>query len=112
VQKGADINTRFTCTHPVEGDVHYTAISDALLKKRKDIVQFLMKHKATLDWCAFVHLRYYYPKLYKKWMREKWTLVKCVVKFLGLHQRAVVTANHPLRKLERDEFNELGLSTI
>ena len=108
VQKGADINTRFTCTHPHEGiDIHYTAIGDALFKKRKDTVQFLMKHKATLDWCAFVHLRHLYPRMYEKWMREKWTLVKCAVRFLGLHQRAVVTANHPLKKLERGEFNDI-----
>ncbi len=35
-----------------------------------------------------------------------WSLVKCAVKFLGLHSRAVVTANHPLRKLARGEFKE------
>ena len=28
-----------------------------------------------------------------------------IVKFLGLHQRAVISANHPLRKLARGEFD-------
>lgn len=41
-----------------------------------------------------------------------WSLVKCAVKMLSLHQRAVVTANHPLRKLERGEFNEDELSHL
>jgi hypothetical protein len=35
-----------------------------------------------------------------------WSLVKCATKLLSLHQRAVVSANHPLRKLERGEFKE------
>jgi hypothetical protein len=39
-------------------------------------------------------------------MRRKWMLIKCSVKFLSLHQRAVVTANHPQR------LRELGVFTL
>jgi hypothetical protein len=47
-----------------------------------------------------------YRILKKIWARRKWLVVRCTVKFLGLHQRAVVTANHPLRTLARGEFKE------
>ena len=33
-----------------------------------------------------------------------WLILKCLVRFLRLHQRAAVTANHPLRKQARGEF--------
>ena len=36
--------------------------------------------------------------------KRRWVTIKCLVSILGLHSRAVVTANHPLRKLERGEF--------
>jgi len=35
---------------------------------------------------------------------SRWKTIYCIVKLLGLHKRAVVTANHPLRLLERKEF--------
>jgi hypothetical protein len=34
------------------------------------------------------------------------TLLWVATVLLGLHQRAVITANHPLRKLERGEFKD------
>lgn len=34
------------------------------------------------------------------------TLLWVATVLLGLHKRAVITANHPLRKLERGEFKE------
>ena len=43
-----------------------------------------------------------FPSLYRIWVRRKWMLIKCSVKFLSLHQRAVVTANSP------DRLKELG----
>jgi len=36
--------------------------------------------------------------------QERWAKIKAVVKFLYLHIRAVRTANHPLRKRARGEF--------
>jgi hypothetical protein len=38
--------------------------------------------------------------------KRRWVIVKCIVLVLGIHKRAVVTANHPLRKLKRKEFEE------
>ena len=37
--------------------------------------------------------------------RFLWAKVKSIVRVLGLHTRAVVTANHPLRKKARKEFD-------
>ena len=39
--------------------------------------------------------------------KRRWVIIKCTVLVLGIHKRAVVTANHPLRLLERGEFEEL-----
>ncbi len=36
--------------------------------------------------------------------KPSWSLIKCATRLLSLHKQAVVTANHPLRKLERGEF--------
>lgn len=47
-------------------------------------------------------------KMYKVIKKNRWLTIKIIVKVLGLHSRAVVTANHPLRKLERGEFKEDG----
>lgn len=44
-------------------------------------------------------------KMYKVIKKNRWVTIKCLVLILGLHSRAVVTANNPLRKLERGEFN-------
>ena len=40
----------------------------------------------------------------KKLAQRRWTFVKCYVLLLGLHQRAVVSANHPNRLKELGEF--------
>ena len=37
--------------------------------------------------------------------RARWSLIKCAVKLLSLHKRAVITANHPIRKQLRGEFD-------
>ena len=47
-------------------------------------------------------LRYFRKLLAKR----RWVVVKCIVLALGIHKRAVVTANHPLRLLERGEFEK------
>lgn len=38
--------------------------------------------------------------------KMRWAILRSCVVFLGLHQRAVVSANHPLRKFERGEFDD------
>ena len=47
-----------------------------------------------------------FKTLCKKLAKRRWVFVKCYMKLLYLHHRAVVTANHPLRKLARGEFND------
>jgi hypothetical protein len=43
---------------------------------------------------------------YHKYMLTKnWAIIKVVVKVLTLHKNAVISANHPLRKLTRGEFD-------
>jgi len=44
---------------------------------------------------------------YQLWIRKKWVPIRCCMKLLSLHKRAVITANHPLRKLARNEFDAL-----
>ena len=44
--------------------------------------------------------------LIQKIAKRRWKIVYCVIKFLSLQQRAVITANHPLRKRNRGEFEE------
>jgi hypothetical protein len=43
-------------------------------------------------------------KMYKVIKKNRWMTIKCLVLILGLHSKAVITANHPLRKLSRNEF--------
>ena len=68
------------------------------------------------SWLKFCCIVDYYDKtvnkkakkafktLCKKLAKRRWVFVKCYMKLLYLHHRAVVTANHPLRKLARNEF--------
>ena len=37
--------------------------------------------------------------------KNHWLTIKCAVKFLSLHHRSVITANHPERKFQRGEFD-------
>ncbi len=39
--------------------------------------------------------------------KRRWVTIKCVTLILGIHKRAVVTANHPERLLEQGYFQEL-----
>jgi len=45
------------------------------------------------------------PKVLKYWCKRKWVVFKTLVKLLSLHQRAVVTANHPNRLKDLGVFN-------
>jgi len=77
---------------------------------RDDVYKKLLQRGFRLDtktrnWCSYKYGTYFQE--YRKFLiTHKWLLIKCAVKLLSLHQRAVVTANHPLRKLERGEFKE------
>ena len=42
----------------------------------------------------------------KIFAKRRWKMIKCVTKFLAVHQRAVISANHPLRLLELGIFEK------
>jgi hypothetical protein len=73
------------------------------------ITTFLLKHGALTNefykYKEFIkpESHMYFIKVLAK---RRWVVVKCIVLVLGIHKRAVVTANHPLRLLERGEFKE------
>ena len=48
------------------------------------------------------------PSVLKYWCRRKWTIIHIATKLLSLHQRAVITANHPnrLKQLNYFELSE------
>ena len=80
---------------------------------RDDVYKKLLQRGFRLDmnitrvWYSFKHEPYF--RVYRKFLNtRRWLLIRCAVKLLSLHQRAVVTANHPLRKLERGEFKDEG----
>ncbi len=50
-------------------------------------------------------LRYFKKVLAKR----RWVYIKCVVLVLGIHKRAVVSANHPERLLEQGYFQQLEI---
>jgi hypothetical protein len=80
-------------------------------KYLEDLI-FLANCGSRIDLKKFSELKKFFEELptirplMEIWTRRKWLVMKCSVKFLSLHQRAVITANHPLRKLERGEFVE------
>jgi hypothetical protein len=45
-----------------------------------------------------------HPEARRVWFRRKLTTLKCIVKFLSVHQRAVISANHPSRLKEMGVF--------
>ena len=45
------------------------------------------------------------PKVLKYWCRRKWAIIRSATKLLSLHQRAVVSANHPNRLKQLGYFN-------
>lgn len=59
---------------------------------------------------GFLHINYVYAGI-EDWIRliefknrKRWTIIRSVMKLLSLHQRAVVSANHPNAKMLRGEF--------
>ncbi len=70
----------------------------------KELIIELLRYKPKLDACERRKLKEKYPDLHSRWIRGKWSILKPCVKLLALHKRAVITANHPLRKLARSEF--------
>jgi len=66
------------------------------------VINILLKYGALLNTIPQNRRRLFMKHV----AHRKWVLLRAVMKLLSLHQRAVVTANHPLRKLARGEFKE------
>jgi len=105
VNRGVDINKEFT---PVSSEPAWakTPIQVAIeYEEFGDVLEPLMRYRPQMNGYTKRRLKRKCPELYRRWIRGKWSIVKSCVKLLSLHARAVVTANHPLRKLARSEFN-------
>ncbi len=114
VKKGADINiiSSSFVTTPIGHAVSLfilMVVNHVVPKLRDDLlcyIRTIMKYRPKVDDYSREFIKYHLPDVFSKWIRGKWAVIKCSIKFLGLHQRAVVSANHPLRKLARGEFKE------
>jgi len=97
IQKGADVNA--------ENQYGMTPLYHALNWKKFKVATELLKHKPKMSKDCLNLFKSRLPDVYRKFLiTHKWSLIKCAVKLLALHQRAIITANHPLRMLERGEF--------
>ncbi len=96
IQKGIDVNR--------ENKFGITPIGSAINRSNRQTIEILMKHRAKIKPDETSIIRACCPAAYHKWVRGRWILIRCCVKLLSLHKRAVITANHPLRKLARSEF--------
>ena len=112
VKKGADINiiSGSFVTTPIGHAVSLfilMVVNHVVPKLRDDLlcyIRTIMKYRPKVDDYSREFIKYHLPDVFSKWIRGKWVFIRCSVKFLGLHQRAVVSANHPLRKQARGEF--------
>ena len=75
---------------------------------------FIYAHRDSIDPAVFDFLFYDYV-LYEKYesakqfrlvkiAKKSWAILRSFVFFMGVHKRAVVSANHPFRKRDRNEF--------
>jgi ankyrin repeat protein len=73
-----------------------------------EMTNFLLKHGALTNQ-FYKYKEFIKPESHmyfiKVLAKRRWVYLKTIVIILGVHKRAVVTANHPLRKLQRGEFN-------
>ena len=108
VKKGADISSSFVTT-AIGRAVCMLTTTQTFPELRDDLlcyIRTIMKYRPKVDVGSREFIKYHLPDVFSKWIRGKWVFIRCAVKFLGLQQRAVVTANHPLRKQARGEFKD------
>ena len=109
LERGVDINSKDDIGKTTF-DCRITNYRYDLAGERFETLIYLARRGARIDFKFILPLQKENPELWSRlktiWSRRKWLVVRCSVKFLGLQQRAVVTANHPLRKLARGEFKD------
>lgn len=98
IKYGADINklTRNFSATPFEY---------VLSLGRIDVAKAFMKYKPK---CVGKWVYIHHQDVFRYWRRVQWKMLYCCVKFLAIHQRAVVTANHPKRLKELGIFECIG----
>ena len=90
---GADINVKST-----SGDFCMDLLRYAPFLKYSEL---LLKYNPPLKYDPRLKQ---VPKVLKYWCQRKWAIIRSATKLLSLHQRAVVSANHPNRLKELGEF--------
>jgi hypothetical protein len=86
-----------------ENNVEFVSLRDKLIQSRQLIIDGDLctarenLYRILLKYSDVRWLKIHHYELYKKYMRSKWSLLRASMKFLSLHSRAVVTANHPSR---------------
>jgi hypothetical protein len=103
--KGLDINDK-TVDYLWRTPLHFACSIDNV-----DFVKFLVRHGAN------VHIKdingnkpirrakgEVYTYIHSVMYRKYWKMLFAISCFLGIHKRAVISANHPLRKELRGEF--------
>jgi len=101
IRKGVDINQR--------NIIGLSPVYRALMMERFTVARALLKYRPKLDSSDKMYLERHFPNMYREWQQAvssyRWKTVRCLVHLLSLHKRAVITANHPLRKKARGEFS-------
>lgn len=69
------------------------------LTSNTSAVPFLYNHQNIINWSELSRNPGIFVKNY-------WLILKCAVRLLHIHKLAVISANHPYRKLFRGEFDE------
>ena len=90
---GADINVKST-----SGDSLMDLLPNDTFLKYSEV---LLKYNPPLKYDPRLKQ---VPKVLKYWCQRKWAIIRSATKLLSLHQRAVVSANHPNRLKELGEF--------
>lgn len=88
-----------------------TPLDMMIFFKKEDEIRALAKYKPKMNKPspeAIVYVREVCPELLQQMARRMWLKLFCVVKLLSLHQRAVITANHP-KRLEAQGYFELPI---
>jgi ankyrin repeat protein len=81
-------------------DSIYIDIAKMLINYGAKLNEFYKYKDIYKDKYSFHMIKFFKPLVIK----HRWAMIKCVIKLLSVHKRAVITANHPDRLLEQGVF--------
>jgi hypothetical protein len=107
LKAGANPNVKITeCYSEHDTPIVFLLLNNYFCDKRLELLVeygvLLNDYKENLSSTSTCSTRHFFKIMAKR----RWVKIKCIVLTLSLHKRAVVTANHPLRLLERGDFNK------